>query len=425
MPTRARHVVLLLAFFAAVITYLDRVCISVAAPSITSELGLTAIEMGYVFGAFNLAYAIFEVPAAWLGDRWGQRITMTRIVGAWSIFTMLTGAARSYVLLIATRFAFGSAEAGAFPTLSRALSRWFPADERSRANGVMWMGARLGGAISPPLAVMVIGMAGWRAAFTIFGCAGLIWCIVFYLWFRDDPAEHKAVNAAELARIRSMGTASAPETRQQVPWRKVLFSGDMLALFWAYFASGFGFQFFVSWLPTYFMKEHGLSLQKSGMFAALPLASGAVGCIVGGLLSDWLVRRTGSLVWGRRIVGAGGFLLGAVGFASAMYAKSAEEAIFWLAFGSATHDLTLPVAWSTCVDVGGKFGGTASGYMNLASSISGVLSPVAAPFLVRFFGTFHPLFAITAGAYLIGGLLWFYIHPTRSATKENIEHASH
>lgn len=412
--TRTRYWVLVLAFLGAVITYLDRVCMSVAAPAMTAELGLTKIQMGYVFSSFALAYAIFELPAAWLGDLWGQRKTMTRILGAWSLFTVLTGVVRGYPLLLATRFAFGAAEAGAFPTLSRALSRWFPADERSRANGIMWMGARLGGAISPPLAVALMAMVGWRPTFWIFGSVGLLWCAVFWFWFRDDPAEHRGVSRSELRRITSMGTAPAPQQAHRVPWKTMLMSPDMLALFWAYFASGFGFLFFVSWLPTYLMTEHGLTLTQSGIYAAAPLAGGAAGCALGGVLSDWLVRRTGSLKWGRRIVGASGFALGAVGFFAAMFAHSPEAAIFWLTFSSATHDLTLPVAWSTCVDVGGRFGGTASGFMNVASSISGMLSPVAAAWLSQVFGTFHPLFAIAAGVYLIGGLLWLYIDAERT-----------
>ena len=164
-----RHGVLLFVFLAAFITYLDRVCISVAAPSIQSDLGLSPIEMGWVFTVFYVAYAIFEIPAAWIGDRWGQRRTLIRIVGGWSLFTMLTGLVRGNASLLVVRFLFGAAEAGAFPTLSRSLARWFPAHERSFANGLMWAGARLGGAISPVLAVLAMAWVGWRGAFLLFG----------------------------------------------------------------------------------------------------------------------------------------------------------------------------------------------------------------------------------------------------------------
>jgi MFS family permease len=354
-----------------------------------AELGLSQVEMGYVFSIFNLAYGLSELPAGWLGDRWGQRWMMARIVGGWSLFTMLTGAARTYSALLATRFIFGVAEAGAFPTLSRALARWFPIQERARANGVMWTGARLGGAVAPALAAVTIAAIGWRWTFVAFGASGLLWCAVWLIWYRDQP-----------------GGAAVLETKRPVPWRALFTNTTLLALFWAYFASGFGFQFFVTWLPTYLMKEHGLTLQRSGAYAALPLAAGAAGCLAGGVVADWL---------GRRVVGVGGFLLSAVAFIAAVYASSAELAIAGLILAAGLHDLTLPVAWATCVDVGGQFGGTASGYMNLASSVSGTIAPLAAAWLAEVTGTFTSVFWVAAAVYLVGGLLWLVIDPRRPA----------
>jgi len=380
--------VLALVFSAAVITYLDRVCLSAAAPSIRSDLGLTQVEMGYVFSIFNLAYGLSEVPAGWLGDRWGQRLMMFRIVGGWSVFTMLTGAVRSYASLLAVRFVFGCAEAGAFPTLSRALSRWFPPERRGRANGVMWTGARLGGALAPALAAAMIVWMGWRWTFALFGLTGILWCGAWMYWYRDDP-EGEAVQ----------------RTTVPVPWKTLLTDRTLLALFWAYFASGFGFQFFVTWLPTFLMKEHGLSLQRSGVYAALPLLAGAAGCLAGGVLADWL---------GRRMVGVCGFLFSAVAFVGSVYAGSGEWVILGLVLAAGLHDVTLPVAWATCVDVGGKFGGTASGYMNLASSISGTLAPLAAAWLAEITGTFTTVFWVAAGVYVMGAMLWLVIDPKRT-----------
>jgi ACS family glucarate transporter-like MFS transporter len=386
--TAGRSRVLALVFSAAFITYLDRVCLSAAAPSIREELGLTTVQMGYVFSIFNLAYGLAEVPSGWLGDRWGQRLMMARIVAGWSIFTMLTGAVRGYISLLAIRFLFGTAEAGAFPTLSRALSRWFAPQERGRANGVMWTGARMGGAIAPALAAAMILAIGWRWTFVLFGATGLLWCSGWLLWYRDEP-----------------GGATVQESSAPVPWGALLTNGTLLALFWAYFASGFGFQFFVTWLPTYLMKEHGATLQRSGAYAALPLAAGAAGCLAGGFVADRL---------GRRIVGVGGFLLSAVAFIAAVYANSAEWAIAGLVLAAGLHDLTLPVAWATCVDVGGKFGGTASGYMNLASSISGTLAPLAAAWLEEITGTFTSVFWVAAAVYVVGAALWMVIDTQRA-----------
>jgi MFS family permease len=411
--TRARYAVLSFVFLAAFITYLDRVCMSVAAPAMQSELGLSQLQMGWVFTVFYIAYGVFEMPTAWLGDRWGQRLMLVRIVGCWSLFTILTGMARSFGVLLMTRTVFGAAEAGAFPTLSRALSRWFPVHERGRANGIMWMGARSGGALAPPIAVALMAVIGWRYTFAVFGAVGLVWCVVCWFWYRDDPADHRAVNPAELNLIR-VGAVPAPHASEPVPWRALLLNGTMLALFFSYFASGFGFQFFVTWLPTYFMREHGLTLQRSGIFAAIPLAAGAVGCVTGGVIADWISRRTGSITIGRRSVGVSGFLFGAIGYMAAIYVDSPAAAIACLALASGTHDLTLPVLWATTTDAGGRFGGTAAGFVNFASSLSGMLAPLTAAALERAFGSFHAVFYAAAGMYLAGAALWLIIDPKKS-----------
>jgi MFS transporter, ACS family, glucarate transporter len=412
-PTRIRYKVLVFVYFAAFITYLDRVCMSVAAPVMQAELGISQIQFAWVFTVFYVAYGVFEIPTAWLGDRWGQRKMLLRIVGCWSLFTIFTGMARGLVTLLITRTVFGAAEAGAFPTLSRALSRWFPLQERSRANGIMWMGARSGGAFAPPIAVALMIAIGWRYTFAVFGAVGLIWCVVCALWYRDDPSDKPSVNAEELRMIR-VGASPPPEGKERVAWKRLLLNPTMMALFCSYFASGFGFQFFVTWLPTYFMREHGLTLQRSGAFAALPLAAGAVGCFLGGVIADWITRRSGSVTVGRRTVGVGGFLIGAIGYVAAIHGHSAEAAIAFLALASGAHDLTLPVLWATTTDAGGRFGGTAAGFVNFASSLSGALAPLSAALLERLFGSFHAVFYAAAGMYLLGAVLWLYIDPRKA-----------
>ena len=391
-PAAAQQRVLFFVFTAGMLTYFDRVCLSTAAPSIQSELSLTQVQMGYVFSIFNLAYGLAEVPSGWLGDRWGQKLMMFRIVGGWSLFTMLTGLARGYPSLLAIRFAFGSMEAGAFPTLSRALSQWFPPDRRSRANGVMWTGARLGGALAPALAAFTIVWIGWRWTFALFGIVGIAWCLAWMRWYSDNPESN-----------------AASRTKDPVPWRLLLTNRTLLALFWAYFASGFGFQFFVTWLPTFLMKEHGLTLERSGIYASLPLLAGAAGSLFGGILADRL---------GRRVVGVCGFLFSAIAFVASTYAASGEAAIIGLVLAAGLHDVTLPVAWATCVDIGGRFGGTTSGYMNLASSISGTAAPIASAWLAEFTGSFVAVFWFAAAVYAIGAVLWLFIDPKRGPITE-------
>ncbi|MBM3725004.1 MAG: MFS transporter [Acidobacteria bacterium] len=406
--SHARHFVLALIFAGAVLTYLDRVAMAVAAPAIMQSLGISALSFGWVFTIFNLAYAIFEMPAAWLGDRWGQRRTLVRIVGGWSLFTALTGAVQGLGSLLSVRFVFGAAEAGAFPTMSRAIAHWFPALERNRANGIMWTGARLGGAISPVIAAWLIGALGWRTAFLVLGAVGFAWVAVWARWYRDDPARHPAVSASELALIRH-GAAPPPQPGERVPWRRIIANRTMVGLFLTYFASGYGFQFFVTWLPTYLMREHGLDLKQSSYLAALPLLAGAGGSALGGVLADWLARRTGSLKWSRRGVAMAGFLGGALGFILAVDAGSARTAILCLILAAGAHDLALPVAWATCVDAGGRFGGTAGGFMNLASSLSGMLAPVSAAYIAQELGSFQLVFHLAAAVYIVGAALWLII----------------
>lgn len=217
---------------------------------------------------------------------------------------------------------------------------------------------------------------------------------------------------AELEKIR-VGSASG-SSDADVPWRALLLNSTMVGLFCSYFASGFGFQFFVTWLPVYFIREHNLTLQQSGVFAALPLAAGALGCVLGGVLADFITKRTGSITIGRRSVGITGFLLGAFGYAAAVGVSSPGAAIGLLALASGAHDLTLPVVWATTTDFGGRFGGTASGVVNFASSLSGMLAPLSAAWLQTVFGSFHAAFYAAAGLYVMGAVMWLIIDPRKT-----------
>lgn len=412
MPaTNARRVTLAFAVTAAFITYLHRVCISIAAPSMSEDLGLTSVQMGFVFSVFALSYGIFEIPMGWLGDRVGQRLVMAPIVAVWSLLTVVTGLVRGLAVLILVRFLFGAVQAGTFPTLARALARWFPLAERGGTTGLMWMGARLGGAVAPPLAAFIISWIDWRLTFVVLGAWGFAWCWAFWRWFRDDPAEHRAVNPAELAYIRT-GRSPVGRTASVIPWRSMLADGNLWALFGMYFCSAYGFYFFVTWLPTYLMNEHGLTLERSGLYSGIPLFVGALACVSGGRFSDWLVKHRG-LRWGRRSVGIGGFGLAALGFAMAASAENPLPAVLWMAFAQGAQDLTLPVAWAVCVDVGHRYGGTATGFMNTASSASAMFSPVTGAWLATRFGSFESMFWAAAVVYVVGALMWFVIDPER------------
>src|SRR3989442_7919969 len=289
-PTRARFTLLRFAFALSAVTYLDRVCIATAATSIREELHLNAVQMGWIFSAFTLAYAIFEIPSGWLGDTIGPRKVLTRIVLWWSAFTMATGAAWNYTSLLAFRFLFGAGEAGAFPNASRSFSQWFPARERGRAHGIIFMGTRLGGALAPPLAVALIAAIGWRASFWIFGSIGVFWTALWWRWFRDDPAKHPSVNASELEIIQQDRIAGTG--RQEIEWRFLL-NRNLLFICLTYFAFGYGLYFYLTWLQTYLREARGFSAGQASLLASLVLFSGAGASIVGVLLTDYLCKLAG------------------------------------------------------------------------------------------------------------------------------------
>src|SRR4051812_1629395 len=230
VPSRARVTLLWFGFLIAVITYLDRVCISAAAPYITDELHLTTAQMARVLSAFALSYALFEVPSGWLADRIGPRKVLTRIVVWWSAFTMFTGAASSYSTLVAIRFLFGAGEAGALPSASNAVSRWFPLAERGKANGAILFGTRVGGMIGVPLVLVLIQRCGWRASFVIVGSIGLVWAAAWFAWFRDDPARHPSMTSEELAWIQQDGAIVSDSERAATPWRAILRNRNVWAV---------------------------------------------------------------------------------------------------------------------------------------------------------------------------------------------------
>ena len=264
------------------------------------DLGLTLVQMSTVFGAFTLAYSLFEVPSGWLGDVIGPRRVLTRIVLWWSAFTMLTGAAQGLRSLVAIRFLFGAGEAGAFPNAVRSFSQWFPARERGMANGVLFFGSRLGGAITAPIALLLIQRWGWRVSSSSSVRSGIVWAVVWYRSYRDRPAEHPDVNREELAWIEQ-DTSKRPNPRrptpnadrEPTPWRRLLTSPNLYAICAMYFTFGYGLYFYFTWLPTYLIRELRFSLLAGGFFASLPFLLAGAANLAGGWCTDTLARTRG------------------------------------------------------------------------------------------------------------------------------------
>src|SRR5438477_1367691 len=355
-PSRVRYWVIVFAVTLAVVTYIDRVSISFAAPAMSQDLGLTAVQMGWAFTAFGWAYALFEIPGGYLGDWMGPRSVLTRIVLWWSFFTAATGWAWNFVSLVTTRFLFGAGEAGCFPNLTKAFTTWLPEKERVRAQGIMWMSARWGGAFTPPLVAWVMSRVGWRHAFEIFGCLGVVWAVIFFTWYRNDPLQNRKLNAAERDLLRESATLAAGHG--DAPWAKFAGSLQVWMICLQYFCLSYGWYFYITWLPTYLRQGRHLELTQSALLGILPLFCGGLANPVSVALGAWMVRKTGDVAQTRRIIAYIGFT-GASGFLLLSTVVN-DPLLAMLAIGLASfaNDLVMPGAWAAAMDVGGKHAGS-------------------------------------------------------------------
>jgi ACS family glucarate transporter-like MFS transporter len=407
MPSNkgSRQRLLRFAFILSIITYIDRVCISTAAPSISQELGLSTVQVGWMFSVFTFAYAFFEIPSGWLADVMGPRRMMTRIVIWWSAFTMATGLAWSFTVLLATRFLFGVGEAGAFPTISRSFSRWFPRREVGNAHGVLFMGTRFGGALAPPLVVAIMAFAGWRVSFFIFGTLGVIWSLFWWKWYRDDPREHSGTSREELQTILE---GIKQEHATAVDWRQFL-NFNFLLICLTYFCVAYPFYFYLTWLPIYLKEARGFTTQQAGLLAGFILFAGGVATAIGGRLTDFLVRR-----YGLRIGRSVGVVVMPMSGAILLVVASTRNpllAAVLLAVAAATADLCVSACWTMCHDVAGDAAGTATGCMNTFGNIGGAICPLVFGYAVQWWGSWSTPLVITACVCALCGLLTLAIDP--------------
>jgi MFS transporter, ACS family, glucarate transporter len=410
-PTRARGRVLTFAFLLAVITYLDRICISAAAPFMMEDLHLTVLEMSAVFSAFTLAYSIFEIPSGWLGDTRGPRRVLTRIVLWWSGFTMLTGAAQGFASLVSIRFLFGAGEAGAFPNIARSFSRWFPRRERGTANGVLFLGSRVGGMLSAPIALLLIRRWGWRASFVAFGALGIVWAAAWYRWYRDQPSDHSDVDVDELAWITQDGVP-LEDRRSGTPWRALLASRNLYAICAMYFAFGYGLYFYFTWLPTFLIRVLGFSVLAGGLFAALPFLLAGLADLAGGRLTDHLARTRG-LRAARCGLGFAAFLTCAMLVVASTLAPQPVAKAVLLALALASADLALGACWAVCLDVGADHAGVVTGFMNTFGNFGGLVGPIVVGVAVDRWHSWTFPFYVTAVVYAAGAAAWLAIDPNR------------
>jgi ACS family glucarate transporter-like MFS transporter len=409
LPTRARYVTLTYVVVLAVITYIDRVAISQAAPSMSGDLGLTAIQMGWVFSIFGWAYAVFEIPGGWLGDRLGSRRVLMRIVLWWSFFTAATGWAWSFVSLLVTRALFGAGEAGAFPNMTRVLTTWMPVDEREKSQATLWLATRWGGALTPLLVAYMLQFISWRRAFELFGILGIVWAIFFWRWYRDSPATHPGVNEIELAMLPEASKTAAVEGGA-TPWGRIFSTPSVWLLCVQYGCLAYGWWFYVTWLPTYLREARGTSVTFGALLAGLPLLLGGIGCLISGAIIPKLSRALGSVALARRIVAITGFIGASASILIFTRTEDPTLAMIILGFAGLFNDFIMPAAWAGTMDVGGRFAGTVSGAMNTFGSVAGALSPLVVGYLLAFTNQNWTLtFYVSSAIYFCGAICWLFL----------------
>lgn len=429
-PTRVRYGVLSYLGAMTFILYLDRVCIGQATGSIQRDLGISNTDMTFINTAFILAYAVFELPTGQWGDRYGARGVLTRIVLWWSLFTVLTGAAMTFWMLLVVRFLFGAGEAGALPNAALVLRKWFPESSRASAQGIVTTAMMVGGAISPIAAAALIEGVGWRWSFVLFGVVGAAWAAAFYLWFRDNPAEHPAVNRAEVDLILAGRVLQdhAP-AHGPIPWKQVLSRANLWLMGGLMNCGAAVFYVLIFWYPKYLTAGRGAGNIQSGWLSAMVLAGGALGCVLGGRLADRRLRTTGDVR--RAYVGLGrfGFGCGALALFIGLQCDSTELSAVFTALAFFFMQMALPSWWATVTRISGKHVGALFGLMNALGAAAAITAQSFFGYMADVLGDmdytgrdqWDPGFYVYVGVLMIGCLLWCFVDPKKSLVEDVIE----
>ncbi|MBI3822552.1 MAG: MFS transporter [Planctomycetes bacterium] len=420
--TKVRYQVLAAGCTLAVLTYVFRLGFTSAMAAIKRDLHLDNEQVGYLAAAFLVPYALFQVPGGLLGDRLGGRHLLTILVVGWSVLTAAVALVVllpvdtiwPFALLLLLRFLFGMFQAGGFPVWARVIADWIPLSERGAAQGTVWTFSRLGGALSPFLILGLFWLFGvWTMPFLALAGLGILWCVLFWPWFRNKPEEMPQVNEAELALIAAgRMPATAAVGAEPVPWKKMLASPSVWGLSMQYAFGGFAGNFVTSWLPAYLEEHRGLSPAATSVIFGLTLTAGLVSCLAGGMLSDWLIRRTGNRKWGRRLIGLVGFACAGLASLAVPWAGAAwiVGALFCVSFFF--NDINMGPAWASCADVGERHAGTLSGTMNMMGSLVGAASMTLAGYLLERDAE-KLLFILFACSYGIAALSWLLVDVTK------------
>ena len=412
---KKRNIVLLLLVLISVVTFLDRINITMASQDIMTELGLSESQWGWVLSVFTISYGLMQVPLGVWGDKRGYRLVLALIVLWWSLFTGLTGLAWSFGSLLVIRFMFGIGEAGSYPCMTGVVVKWYKQHETSTAQGYIWAASRMGGALTPFIVLPVLTLLGWHWAFYLLAALGVVWAAGWYFWFRDKPAEVKGISDEELATLPE--PVKKAEEKVAIPWRKMMQNRQFWLILAMYFFYAWGSWFFFSWFPRFMEVGRGFDKSELTYVIAIPFVMSMVGNIAGGYLSSKLSLKYGLKV-GRRLLGVGGLAVSALFMFLAAFIPGKMEVFVFLSLAFGVIDLMLPSAWAICSDIGGRYSGAVSGAMNTAGNIGGFVCATAFGYLIEATGNYNvPLFVITA-MLVISAVLFLSINPTKKLVEE-------
>lgn len=389
------------------ILFVDRVNISTVGPLMRPDLGISNTQLGLAFSAFAIPYALFQLIGGWIGDKFGPRLTLSACCGMVALSTILMGAATGFASLFALRLALGFGEGAAFPTATRAMSNWTPVGSWGFAQGITHSFSRIGIAVTPPLMAGLLAVVSWRGSFVILGVASLFWILAWAWYFRNDPHEHPAITEADLAALPERRGKNRPA----IPWLRL--ARRILPVTIVDFCYGWTLWLFLSWIPAFFFENYHLNLQSSALFSAGVLFAGVIGDTVGGVVSDLLLRKTGSLVVARRSVIVAGFLGAFVFLMPVVLIHDLKVAAVCLSLAFFFAELIVAPIWSVPMDIAPRYAGSASGMMNFGFGVAGLVSPSSFGYLVDRTGNWVVPFIGSIVLLLLGAVLALRLRPDR------------
>ncbi len=405
---KARGNVLLLLCVMYFLTYMDRVNVSTAAGAFGKELGFDKTQVGLVFSLFAYPYLVFQIVGGWFADRFGPRWTLTVCCVVWAAATVMTGLATGLYTMVFARLLLGLGEGATLPVATRAMADWLPGGKSGWAQGITHAAARFGNAATPPLVALLIVYVSWRGSFIITGVVSALWALVWYWYYRDDPRAHPGMTREDAAMLPPPRDRAA---RRPIPWARL--SRRMAPVTFTYFCYGWTLWTFLSWVPQFMFNQYHLDLKHSALFASIVFVGGMAGDALGGLVSDAILQRTGSLVRARRDLVVVCLLLSLASSIPILFVSDPTAAALTLGAAFFFAEMTIGAMWATPMDIAPQLAGTSSGLMNCGSAFAAIVSPVVFGWIIDATGSWPLPFIGTMILMAAGAVGAFFMHPER------------